>query len=154
MMPGLRREQKNAVRRWALGAVLGAAIGAAGCAQPSVQSESSRLSRERDAGAQRSDAARANRELDLRLVSGKKAAIGDDVFDFNHLARKLRSHGAREDTTIRIDIPEDTPPAVLTEVALILQKAGYRRIIFARPRKVDSMPAGPATAGDAALEQR
>jgi biopolymer transport protein ExbD len=52
----------------------------------------------------------------------------------DRLAKRLRSAGATLDTPISIDIAADTPLASVSEITRRLASAGYRKILFKRPK--------------------
>jgi len=62
------------------------------------------------------------------------------------LAKRLKSMGATDQTAIEISIPEGTPTATLKGITQQLTSAGFRRILFVKPRRTDATLEGEATA--------
>jgi|GEM_PF-6384460 len=60
------------------------------------------------------------------------------VTDTAHLVKTLRHEGAAESTSITIGIQEDTGENTMAAIVGQLFQAGFRHVMFARPKKVVS----------------
>lgn len=70
----------------------------------------------------------------LTLTPSGAILLEGKASDLDHLARRLRSSGATPDTPITIDIAAETPLATVSSIASRLASAGYRKILFRRPK--------------------
>jgi biopolymer transport protein ExbD len=61
------------------------------------------------------------------LLNGKATAL-------EHLAKRLRAAGATAETSLTINIPAETPLSSLSTITSRLASAGYRKILFKRPK--------------------
>ncbi len=61
------------------------------------------------------------------------------------LGPALRAAGAGPQTEISILVPSNAPASLIRQVATDLQRAGFRKILFARPRHVSVQTTDPAS---------
>ena len=71
------------------------------------------------------------------LSSGSIMLDGIPVLP-QQLGRKLKRMGATPSTCIKIAVPDNAPKAALSELTVQLATAGFRRILFVRPRHADA----------------
>jgi hypothetical protein len=76
--------------------------------------------------------------IELTLTSSGSILTAGKLTDLDHLARQLHRAGATLDTPITINIPADTPFASVSTITSRLASAGYRRILFKRPKRADA----------------
>ena len=74
---------------------------------------------------------------ELRLSPSGTLQFDGKETPVDHLVKQLRSAGATPDSSIVIDIPADTPLSRVTAITGQLASAGYRKIIFKRPRHTE-----------------
>lgn len=75
--------------------------------------------------------------VDVALVSAGEVIVDGERLPVDRLPRKLKRMGARSATPIRIEIPEQMPMRVVSSVTTSLARAGFRRVLFRRPRQTE-----------------
>lgn len=81
-----------------------------------------------------SPATRDSGGVELTLTSSGNILTGGKETDLDHLSRQLHRIGATLDTPITINIPTDTPLTSVSAITGRLASAGYRKILFKRPK--------------------
>ena len=92
--------------------------------------------------------------IKLTLTAAGTLLLDGKAVPPERLPARLKSQGATPDTAISIDIPADTPPVQLTSLTSRLATAGFRKIVFKRPRHAAAsvlQPTTPASAGRASF---
>ena len=75
--------------------------------------------------------------VQVSLVSSREVVVAGSRVPLSRLPRKLKAMGARSATPIQVAIPENTPMQVVSNVTTSLARAGFRRVLFRRPRQTE-----------------
>ncbi|MBM4144123.1 MAG: hypothetical protein FJ225_11115 [Lentisphaerae bacterium] len=93
------------------------------------------------AGCQSSrDARPGDAGIEIRMVSPEVFVVDGRRVSRARVVRALKSAGAGPETPVEIAIPASLPPSQLTGLVRDLSAAGFRRVVFARPRTFTATP--------------
>jgi len=77
---------------------------------------------------------------------GNQFEVQGKVVHRSRLVSALRSAGAGPQTEISILLPSGATTSLMVQVTTDLRKAGFRKILFARPRHISIQTSDPAAA--------
>lgn len=80
----------------------------------------------------------SNNTIHVSVSQGGDITVNGKTTELSQLAGKLKSLGATADTCIKVSVPKETPTSTMSEITRNLASAGFRKIIFTRPKQVDS----------------
>ncbi len=72
--------------------------------------------------------------LDIRYISGNQVIVGDRSVPLAELPAALKAEGATSRTEIAVSVPADASQTAMAAIGSKLATAGFRRIVFMRPR--------------------
>lgn len=87
--------------------------------------------------------------VQAQLLNGQRIACDGKEVGVPSFVTLLKKRHVPLDATLRIAVPAGLPSSALTELSSRLISAGYRKILFTRPRQVKAT-VGPASPGPAA----
>lgn len=86
--------------------------------------------------------------VNVVLESPQSATVEGRPVRLDELSALLRNMGATPQTQIKISVPQEASTAALKQVSARLASGGFRRVVFAKPRRaaagvVEEIPTAP-----------
>jgi biopolymer transport protein ExbD len=78
------------------------------------------------------------KSVEIAVSRSNELSIKGRPVNVNDLARKLKSMGATARTRIVVAVQEDTSAEAMTVITKTLGSEGFRRVVFKRPKQVES----------------
>jgi hypothetical protein len=80
--------------------------------------------------------------VQVRVSPGGAVSVNGKTVALVHLTDRLASLGATPRTRITVMIPRDESASAIESIAGRLASAGYRKVVFTRPRRADAFRGG------------
>jgi len=72
--------------------------------------------------------------VELAVSAGGTCTLHNRVLRFEDVPRALKTAGASGQTLINVKVPDDIPTETLRALSSRLMSAGYRRVVFSKPK--------------------
>lgn len=89
---------------------------------------------------------RSPARIEVGYVSGTELTVDSQSVPLAKLPEALRAQGATAQTEIAVGVPADAPQGVVAAIGGKLASAGFRKIVFTRPRQATAYVDGPKPA--------
>ena len=76
--------------------------------------------------------------IQVQMLEGQKAQVGNKVVDIDALPRLLKSLGATNRTQISVHVPADASEQTFSGIGGRLAENGYPRVVFVKPQKTEA----------------
>ena len=76
--------------------------------------------------------------LDIAVAPDGVVSLENERVAMRQLPKKLKSAGANRQTAVYVTVPEHASPELMREITETLATAGYARVVFTKPRRVEA----------------